>query len=106
MKNKLLGSIVLLLMQGFLLGLGLSARDVNTARRVADAFQNQKISTGYLAPASPMQLVLEGKQSAGSSAYYIFNGAQNFVVIAGDDDLPAVIGYSDQGAFDPNEIPP
>lgn len=84
----------------------LFARDVNTARRSAQAFQNQTISAKHLAPAAVMQLVSQASQANDLPAYYIFNGADNFVVVAGDDRLPAIIGYSDQGTFDPNNVPP
>ena len=42
-------------------------------------------------------------------AYYVFNNAQSgngFVIVAGDDRVPAVLGYSDQGTFDVNNVPP
>ena len=45
-------------------------------------------------------------------AYYIYNrldGAGNlghgFVLISGDDRIPPVLGYSDNGSFDPDELP-
>lgn len=45
-------------------------------------------------------------------AYYVFNrldGAGNtghgFVLIAGDDRIPPVLGYSDKGSFDPDDMP-
>lgn len=45
-------------------------------------------------------------------AYYIYNrldGAGNtghgFVLISGDDRIPPVLGYSDKGSFDPDELP-
>ncbi len=41
-------------------------------------------------------------------AYYIFNAAQDrgFVIVAADDRLPRIIGYSTKGNFDPDNIPP
>ncbi len=44
----------------------------------------------------------------GDAAYYVFNNAQfqgGFVIIAGDDRVPAVLGYSDRGYYDPDNVP-
>ena len=45
--------------------------------------------------------------SGEKAAYYVFNaGVQNgYVIIAGDDRAPAVLGYSDKGAFDAQAVP-
>ena len=46
---------------------------------------------------------------SGRSAYYVFNLAQTgrgFVIVAGDDCVPAILGYSDQGHFDEADMPP
>ena len=39
--------------------------------------------------------------------YYIFNteGGQGFVIIAGDDRAETILGYTDQGTFDPTNVP-
>ena len=41
-------------------------------------------------------------------AYYVFNAqaSQGYVIVAGDDRVPAVLGYSDNGTFDPANVPP
>ena len=46
-------------------------------------------------------------QAPGHAAYYVFNAKANqgYVIVAGDDVLPPVLGYSDKGAIDPNDIP-
>jgi len=43
----------------------------------------------------------------GTKAYYVFNAqaSQGYVIVAGDDRVPAVLGYSDSGTFDPADIP-
>ena len=42
-----------------------------------------------------------------NGAYYVFNfGHQGFVIIAADDAYRPVIGYSNESAFDANNIPP
>ena len=40
------------------------------------------------------------------AAYYTFNASRGgFVIVAGDDRVPAVLGYSDKGTFDPQDMP-
>ena len=41
-------------------------------------------------------------------AYYVFNTERTnggFIIVAGDDRVPAVLGYSDHGSFDEGEMP-
>ena len=43
------------------------------------------------------------------AAYYIFNAggpSDGYVIIAGDDKVTPVLGYSDKGCFDSNDVPP
>ena len=46
--------------------------------------------------------------NAGVNPYYIFNRGENegFVIISGDDRAPKVLGYSDNGSFDVDNLPP
>lgn len=78
----------------------LSARKITPeeARAKACAFWNKAV------PAT------DGRQlkavSAATSAYYVFNDAEaGFVIIAGDDAIPAVLGYSPTGTFREDSIP-
>ena len=41
----------------------------------------------------------------GTAAYYIFNHQNGFVIVSADDRLPSVLGYSDNGCFDPDRTP-
>ena len=44
--------------------------------------------------------------SSNQMAYYVFNTAdQGYVIVAGDDRAPAVLGYSDKGTFDKENVP-
>ena len=47
------------------------------------------------------------KASGANAAFYIFNatGNQGFVIVSGDDRTTPVLGYVDNGNFDPNNIP-
>ena len=40
------------------------------------------------------------------AAYYAFNSPRGgFVIVSGDDRVPAVLGYSDKSTFDPQNVP-
>ncbi len=50
-----------------------------------------------------------GMESAkGSIPYYVFNRGEDegFVIISGDDRVPKILGYSDKGSFDAENLPP
>lgn len=45
---------------------------------------------------------------ASQPAYYVFNvkrADSGFIIVAGDDRAPAVLGYSDHGTFDADDVP-
>ena len=49
----------------------------------------------------------QGKATEDNAYYYVFNstGEQGFVIVSGDDRTEQVLGYSDSGSFDPNNVP-
>lgn len=51
--------------------------------------------------ASDLQTVAE------NSTYYIFNIGRNqgFVIVSGDDRVPPVLGYTDEGCYDSTQVP-
>ncbi len=87
--------------------------DVNTAKNIAQAFLSAS-SNSFLKSAANLQLVYSAQSKSGNAAspvqpsafYYIFNAAQQgFVIVAADDAVTPILGYSDQGAFDPENVP-
>lgn len=56
---------------------------------------------------TPMECVYSLEATQGT-ALYIFapEGGEGFAVVAGNDVAAPLIGFSDQGTFDPNNIPP
>ena len=48
-----------------------------------------------------------GQTSTAQSSYYIFNtvGQQGYVIVSGDDRTTPILGYIDNGSFDPNKVP-
>lgn len=57
--------------------------------------------------AARLQLAHQALSPAGRVDYYVFNHGTDggFVIISGDSQTMPVLAYSDQGAFDPNDMP-
>ena len=78
------------------------------AKRIAEGFM-----TSHRMPATGLKLAKKAPQlnapsQAGAAAYYVFNNGQaqgGYIIVAGDDRAPAVLGYSDRGTFDTQAIP-
>ena len=76
------------------------------ARIIAANFLSRQAESPKLAFKAPMGTVTP---AAGQAAYYVYNAAtanRGFVVVAGDDRVPAILGYSDSGHFDAADVPP
>ena len=88
-----------------------------TAMRAETINENQAraIAANFMAthamPSSSLKMAHKaplGNASADNSkaAYYVFTGTNGgYVIVAGDNRAPAVLGYSDKGAFDRQDIP-
>ena len=78
------------------------ARDIAASFMSGHGMQATALRVAHKAPYC-------GAASAeGKSAYYVFDagGINNgFVIVSGDDRLPAVLGYSDCGSFDRDHLP-
>lgn len=46
-----------------------------------------------------------GVADGDDAGFYVFNADNAFVVISADDELPAVLGYGDNGVFDKDDVP-
>ncbi len=91
---------VLLIMTLAVLTITATASEVTVkkALRQARAFIPQE--------ANNLQLVAQDKSE--QPAWYVFAPAEQkggFVIIAGDDRVSQVLGYADEGSFDPDNIP-
>ena len=79
----------------------------NQAKSIAAGFMARRAFSGpglELAMRAPRL----GGAPAGQAAYYVFNssdGQQGFVIVAGDDRVPAVLGYGDHGNYNPEDAP-
>jgi len=53
------------------------------------------------------KMMANGKASVTQANYYIFNttGNQGYVIVSGDDRTTQILGFTDSGSFDPNNMP-
>lgn len=83
--------------------------DANGARAIASQFIHKQNAKGmFKAHASDLMLVHAEASNAvnGANTYYAFNlRGGGFVIIAGEDRAPQVLGYSDKGQLDFNNLP-
>ena len=72
------------------------------AYRIASEFAG---SRGITLKAVPRHA--PGKNNDKTSPFYVFNsqGDRGFVIVSGDDRTEAILGYTDSGSYDPENIP-
>ena len=101
MKKQIL--IVTLL----LVALGMQAHPVSeqTTRNLAQRFVAAYFE--FTRQSTDLQLVKTGFSGRGEACYYIYNvGETGFVIMAADDCVRPIIGYSDKGIFNPDDMAP
>jgi hypothetical protein len=83
--------------------------DENTARTVGQNFLITKPNSSALYRTAKFQMVYKSNLSTNKSNttfFYVFNVATNgFVIVAGDDTVTPILGYSTEGNFDSSNIP-
>jgi hypothetical protein len=87
--------------------------DTTTARSVAEHFlQRNTSSTGAAIQLDlAVRMTSAGINPAGPGAtttyYYVFNrhSAAGFIIVAGDDAVTPILGYSDRNDYDPADLP-
>jgi len=70
--------------------------DLETAKTVASKFMRT----------DNLQLAATYTTDRNAAAFYVFNSADGFVIVSADDCETPIIGYSREGRFDINNIPP
>ncbi len=90
-------------------------RNQNDARELAGTFLLKNQSNLMKAPASASRIALSyvcsntdvQSSTVNQPLYYVYNIGENagFVIVSADDRANAVLGYSDSGSFDINNIP-
>ena len=70
----------------------------------------QELHLAFVKTTDSKALSIAGKANGSAPAcvlYYVFNiGERGFVIVSGDDIAQPILGYSDTGAFDSNNLPP
>ena len=77
----------------------------DAAKAIASAFLKKQLNAdGKMRAPQQLSLVSNSPEDA---AYYVFNNASGdgYVMVAGDDAIGDLIGYSDQGSFDEANMP-
>lgn len=78
------------------------------ARSIAEGFMASRQMSSTNMRLAKKQSRLDAPLSTDKAAYYVFNSARHmggYVIVAGDDRAPAVLGYSDKGTFDAQDVP-
>lgn len=79
--------------------------DVNTAMKLGKSFVNANFD--YSSRSNELSLAYTAFTDRNEDCFYVFNvGDDGFVIFSADDFYRPVIGYSENGAFDINNIPP
>lgn len=102
MKNYIITLLVLALTS-----IIMQARPVDqeTARRLGQSFVTSKFE--QTRQNSELNLVHTAFSDRGEACYYIYNvGNTGFVIMAADDHYRPIIGYSDEGIFDVDDMAP
>lgn len=79
--------------------------DGQTAQKLAQSFVAANFELSR--QSADLALVKVAYSDRGEACYYVFNvGTTGFVILAADDCVRPVIGYSDRGTFNPDEMAP
>ena len=84
------------------IGMAANARQITERQALQVAAKYADIDV----KSNPYRMKTAGKQQE-TAAYYAFNIGNNegFVIVSGDDSLTELVGYSDSGCFDPENMP-
>ena len=103
---------ILLLLIAVLASPGIMAeqRTASEAQNVANNYLRTKAThhlLGVSAQAPQLSLSMTGTSADNKVDYYVFNNGKDngFIIVSGDDKAAPVLGYSDSGSFDANDIP-
>ena len=102
MKKRILTLMMLLMMAT--LAVKANPVDMRTVREVAMRFMNANTRTP-LRSVDDLQLVTTYGIDRGDAAFHVFNTPNGFVIVSADDYATPILGYSDEGQFDVNDVP-
>ena len=102
MKKQFLTLLVLLL--GFN-SLNANPVDLGKAKNIGQRFACAKINNEI--NSNDLQLVYTGTSQRGNACFYVFNvGETGFVIVSADDRFRPIVGYSDEGTFESENMSP
>lgn len=96
---------LLLALAAMALPMGAKQIDANTAQTIAKRFGRENSALRATRTQSTPELAYTATNN-GDVLYYVFNQGNGFTIVAGDDCAAQVLGYSDEGNFDINNINP
>ena len=102
MKKRILTLILLIVAATFVTEA--NPVDLRTAQEVVVKFMNAN-SKVPLRGAEDLQLATIYNISRGDAAFYVFNTPNGYVIVSADDCATPILGYSNEGQFDVNNIP-
>jgi len=88
--------------------------DINTAQMVGRTYLANNTDSPTLKSATNLQLVYESNSKPANNLksgqpltyFYVFNvNSSGFIIVAGDDNVTPILGYSDNGVFDTSNLP-
>ena len=79
--------------------------DEQKARQLASDFLSNMSPRGTRSGNAELTRAVTGVADGNDAAIYVFNSDNSFVIISADDRTPAVLGYSDHGAYDMKKAP-
>ncbi|MDO4932094.1 MAG: C10 family peptidase [Prevotellaceae bacterium] len=108
---------------GLLLALFLSSsvvtvaapRSLEQARREAvQVMRGSEVGNGHkgtvttMADATPQLVYVKEKRGNDEAYYYVFSPkrGKGYAIVSGDDRMPAIVGYSTNGTYDADNLPP
>ena len=101
-KKQMLVLLFIVLMNA--LGMRANPVDMNAAREVGFRFMNANAKV-QMRGIDDLQLVTTYNISRGDAAFHIFNTPNGFVIVSADECATPILGYSNEGQFDVENIP-
>lgn len=101
MKRQLL--LTLALFMGFIT-LQANPVSLDKAQKIGQKFAQANLNAGKNAE---LELVYQGVSNRNETCFYVFNvGASGFVIVSADDRFRPIVGYSDEGNFETENMSP
>lgn len=108
-RNTTCRAVMALLAAAFCFNAGAQTIDVQMAERIAAQYVSRpkRVGVPVQAAKSAAQKGAKSQNRQAATPYYIYNNAdgQGFAIVSGDSRMGDIIGYSDEGSIDANNIP-